>query len=334
MSITTTLRARRHDAAATGPRQVLAGLRTFFDHAPRIERVAYVIGAALCCSGLLHLVVYLVDGGPWQGPMSWRKPATFGVSFGLTLITVTWTTSFLRLGNRTRAWLVGLFSYGCAAEVFGITFQRWRGEESHFNEETAFNDMFNKVVLAGSIGIVIVVSIILTVLSLLPAVTAGLPKGIRLALGAGWLIFLAAIAFGVLMVVTATTILAAPGDDPAAQQAAYSSAGWLKPAHAITMHAILVLPALGWLTTCTPWSPARRFRVLSVATAGYTLLAIVVAAETLQRLAPLAAPLWASILAGTGLGAFAWAGLTTLLAVSRGPASQGLTRADLIDRRR
>jgi hypothetical protein len=328
--VSTTLTARHHEvAAAEGIRLVLAGLRSFWDHGRRSERVAYVIGALLCTSGAFHLGVYAIDGGSWQGPVSWRKPVTFGVSFGLTLITVTWTVSFLRLGDRTRAWLVGLFSYGCAAEVFGITFQRWRGEESHFNEETAFNDLFNKTVLAGSISIVVLVSIVLTVLSLIPATTAGLPAGIRLALGAGWLIFLAAMAFGVLMVVTATNILAAPGDDPAAQQAAYSSAGWLKPAHAITMHAVLLLPALAWLTSCAPWSPARRFRALAIATAGYTLLAIAVVAVTLLRLTPLAPPAWAAAPAMIGLAAFAAAGLQTLTAVLRGPASPGLTR-DLI----
>ena len=36
----------------------------------------------LIFSGLLHLVVFAVDGGPWNGPLSWRKPVTFGPPSG------------------------------------------------------------------------------------------------------------------------------------------------------------------------------------------------------------------------------------------------------------
>jgi len=51
-----------------------------------IERACYLIGAVLLASGIFHLGVFAVRGGPFDGPVSWRKPATFGLSFGLTLI--------------------------------------------------------------------------------------------------------------------------------------------------------------------------------------------------------------------------------------------------------
>jgi hypothetical protein len=44
-------------------------------------------------SGLVHLGVLVVAGGSWQGPLSWRKPMTFGLSFELTLITISWVSS-------------------------------------------------------------------------------------------------------------------------------------------------------------------------------------------------------------------------------------------------
>ena len=56
----------------------------------------YACGALLVASGLFHAMVYLVDGGGWEGPLSWRKPIVFGLSFGLTVLTVTWFMSFLR----------------------------------------------------------------------------------------------------------------------------------------------------------------------------------------------------------------------------------------------
>jgi hypothetical protein len=82
-----------------------------------VERACYVVGAVLMASGLVHLGVLVVTGGSWQGPLSWRKPTTFGVSFGLTLITIAWVASYIRLGRRTRNWLLGLFAGACVLEV-------------------------------------------------------------------------------------------------------------------------------------------------------------------------------------------------------------------------
>jgi hypothetical protein len=42
-------------------------------------RAWYSIAGLLVLSGLFHLLVYAVDGGPWEGPVSWRKPVTFGL---------------------------------------------------------------------------------------------------------------------------------------------------------------------------------------------------------------------------------------------------------------
>jgi len=43
-----------------------------------------VIGLLLVASGMAHLVVWAVLGGPWEGPVTWRKPILFGISGGLT----------------------------------------------------------------------------------------------------------------------------------------------------------------------------------------------------------------------------------------------------------
>src|SRR3569833_2274587 len=83
---------------------------SFWSRGRRVERVCYAIGAALLASGLFHLLVFAIDGGPWEGPVSWRKPTTFGLSFGLTLITIAWVTSFLTLGARARTALLSVFA--------------------------------------------------------------------------------------------------------------------------------------------------------------------------------------------------------------------------------
>jgi hypothetical protein len=59
-----------------------ARLRGYWSDATSYQRFLYGVGVFLVASGLFHLTVFLVDGGPWAGPISWRKPATFGLSFG------------------------------------------------------------------------------------------------------------------------------------------------------------------------------------------------------------------------------------------------------------
>src|SRR6059058_736455 len=105
----------------------------------RLERLCHATGVLLVLSGLAHLVVFAVDGGPWDGPVSWRKPVTFGVSFGVTLIAVAWVTSYLRVGPRLRALLLAVFAADCVVEVGGITLQAWRGVPSHLDMETPFD---------------------------------------------------------------------------------------------------------------------------------------------------------------------------------------------------
>lgn len=68
------------------------------------DRRLYALSGLLVASGLVHLVVWLVLGGAWSGPVSGRKPFTFGLAFGVILATITWVTRYLT--SRFRAgWL-------------------------------------------------------------------------------------------------------------------------------------------------------------------------------------------------------------------------------------
>src|SRR2546427_10330896 len=92
-------------------------LRRSWVDGQRVERVAYVAAAVLFTSGLVHLITLLISGGTWLGPLSMRKPTTFGLSFGLTLASVTWATSFLHLSRRARAIVLGAFTATRVVEV-------------------------------------------------------------------------------------------------------------------------------------------------------------------------------------------------------------------------
>jgi hypothetical protein len=60
-----------------------------------------------------------VDGwprhsGPWQGPVSWRKPVVFGLSFGTTILTLGWLLTFFGIRKAT-GWVL-LSVLGIASE--------------------------------------------------------------------------------------------------------------------------------------------------------------------------------------------------------------------------
>ena len=234
-----------------------------------MERIGYLIGAVLLASGLIHLGILTASGASGMGPLSLRKPATFGLSFGLTLLTITWVSSFLRLGDRARTVLLTVFAGTCVLETALISLQAWRGVPSHFNVETAPDAFVTQMLAADGVTLVAIIAA-LTFISFraTPATPAGMCAAIRI----GFVILLSAMATGALMIANGMRLVFA--GDP---QAAYLTGGSLKPTHAVTMHVILVLPALAWLLSLTDWSEQRQRRVVVVAAAGYALLAGAVA---------------------------------------------------------
>ncbi|MFL5993241.1 MAG: hypothetical protein ACJ736_02745 [Streptomyces sp.] len=232
----------------------------------RLERLCHATGVLLVLSGLAHLVVFAVDGGPWDGPVSWRKPVTFGVSFGVTLIAVAWVTSYLRVGPRLRALLLAVFAADCVVEVGGITLQAWRGVPSHLDMETPFDTAVSMTLAVGG-GILVVLLTVFAVVSFRHRPSG--PAGMDLAVRSGFAILLVALASGAAMIARGV-VLTRTGH----QEAAYHSTAPLKPLHGVSLHAVLVLPALVWLLSRTPWSEPLRRRILYAAIGSYVAAVI------------------------------------------------------------
>jgi hypothetical protein len=248
--------AARQTGTAAGSRSRTPG------HPLRMpERMCYPTGAVLALSGLAHLLVFAVDGGPWDGPVSWRKPITFGLSFGLTLAAVTWVTSYLTVAARLRTVLLTVFAADCVVEVAGITLQAWRHVPSHLNTETPFDTMVAMTLAVGG-GILVVV---------LSAFAAAAfrhrpdgPVGMALAVRSGFAIMIVALLSGAVMIARGVA-LSRTGH----QQAAYHSTAPLKPLHGVSLHAVLVLPALAWSLSRTAWRDATKQRIVRAAVGGY-----------------------------------------------------------------
>ena len=230
-----------------------------------IDRAAYTVGGLLVLSGLVHLTVLLMSGGSWQGPVSLRKPTTFGLSFGLTLINVTLIASFVSLSDRTRTLLVGVFAAACVLETFLVSMQAWRGVPSHFNMETPFDAAVAQTLAVGGFALVAVI-VALTVFAFRSRTP--LPPGLLQAIRAGLVALIGAQVAGAVMIATGVRLVV--GGNPGL---AYASGGWLKPVHAVLMHGILVLPLLAWAISKTEWDERTQARAVR---AGMIVYAVVV----------------------------------------------------------
>jgi hypothetical protein len=237
------------------------------------ERWLYVVAALLVASGLLHLGVFVLDDRPWHGPLSWRKPATFGLSFGLTLATVAWVTSYLRMPVRLRGVLLAVFAADCVVEVGGITLQAWRHQPSHLNTSTvanaavAYTLAVGGAVLVGVLGAFAVVA--------LRGRVEGPPSTV-LAVRAGFGLLLAGLASGAAMIAVGTTAMRT-----GTAEHAYAVTGFLKGFHGVTLHAVLVLPALAWWLRRRLPDERRRHRIVAAAVGAYVAAAVVVLAMNL-----------------------------------------------------
>lgn len=263
----------------------------------------YLCAALLVLGGVFHGLVYLVDGGGWEGPLSWRKPTVFGLSFGITLATLTWVVGFLR-PSRWAGWtVVGILGVASCAEVFLISMQTWRGVPSHFNESTPFNaGVFS--LMGMLVTIIAVMTVLITVWSF---VRLDAPASLRLAIRLGLVLMLVSQAVGVQMIVEGGNT--------------FGSAGALKVPHAFTLHAAQLLPALALVVLASQLTERRRSEIVGLGALGYAVIIASTMVQTYAGEAPLDLTLASSALAATGLVLLAASALLALrgLATRSGP---------------
>ncbi len=251
-------------------------LEKFWHRADAAERRGYLVAALLLVSGLIHLAVLVISGGSWQGPLSFRKPATFGLSFGITLFTIVWVSRFLKLGTRARSVLLTGFTAASVLETALVSLQTWRGVPSHFNVETGF-DAWVARGLAGGGGALVAMIVVLTVAAFRS--NSEVPISMRIAIRTGFIALCGAMAVGATMIGRGMVLVFSGNPE-----AAYWTGGALKPMHAVMMHGVLVLPALAWLLSFARWSEPRRAKVLLAASCAYVLVIAIVAFRNLVGL--------------------------------------------------
>jgi len=241
---------------------------TPWHHDPRATWLVR-LGLVLVASGLVHTGIWAVRGGPWEGPVAWRKPILFGISGGLTCLSLGWVWSALpdRRGDRP---LAAATAWALLVEVLLIDVQCWRGVASHFNRATPL-DSFLYDAMGGLIAAVSLVILDLTVRLFRGPVR--LAADMRRAASAGMVFLVVSCGLGVWVGVVGDLRMAA-GLEPDR----VGAAGVPKFPHGAALHAIQWLPAIAWAAARAGLPPVARMRlvtVTSVATAGLLAFALV-----------------------------------------------------------
>jgi hypothetical protein len=272
------------------------------------QRLGYLVGGALILVGLGHLVAWLLVGGAWAGPVSFRKPTTFGISFGLTTLTLAWIAGHLRISDRTGWLLLVPLAAADTFEVVWVSVQRWRGVASHFNFDTPLD---SSLFVLGGVAIAVAATAIL-VLTVLAFTVMEAPPSMALAIRAGLLILLAAQGVGGWMIQHG---VGPAGDGVREGLTTFGAAGVMKVPHAVGIHAIQVLPALAWLLSFAALPERRRLGLVRMAVLGYVALLAVSLLQVATGVAPYDVGVVAAALYLVGVALLGAAFVAALLAL-------------------
>ncbi|MCH7962564.1 MAG: hypothetical protein IH852_01350 [Bacteroidetes bacterium] len=269
-------------------RVMLMSLRGYWTQAENYQKFVYIISALLIASGVFHMGIFLLVDEPWAGPVSWRKPIVFGFSFGITNLILAWIMTFLPR-HRVSSWLLmGTLGIASLVEVFLITMQKWRGVPSHFNNETPFDQaVFGGMgIMIAFVGLVIVVLMLWSFFSL--KTTPSMAWAIRI----GLILLVFGQVFGILLIVNGVQTT------NYATASIFSEPGQLKVPHAVSLHALQLLPVLAWLLLFTNWPESRRTKAVVLAAAGYVGIVVLSALQTFSGLSHIDLNLLTALLLG------------------------------------
>jgi hypothetical protein len=221
------------------------------------------IGVVLVASGVAHLVVWALVGGPWEGPITWRKPILFGISGGLTAISLGWAWSQLPM-RRGDVWLAAATAWALLIEVMLIDLQRWRGVASHFNRQTRLDSLLYDVMG----GLILFVTVVIADLTIrIVRQRTAIAADMLLAARAGLVFLMASCLLGIWASVHGD-MRAAAGLPPET----FGAAGVMKFPHGVAMHAIQWLPLLAWSARRAGLGETMRWRLVAATTLGTGLM--------------------------------------------------------------
>jgi hypothetical protein len=204
----------------------------------------------------------------------WIKPIKFALSITFYVWTVAWLLGYLRL----RGWAKGIISWGISVsmltEIACITAQAVRGTTSHYNVNTALD-----AAIFAIMGAMIAINSVLALVLLILFFTArcALPRPYLWSIRSGFAVFLAASAVGGVMVAHGAHSVGVKDGGPGLPIMNWSTSGGdLRAAHFLGLHALQVLPIVGFLVgRHKSWAVSRKTAYVLVLSGAYALLVAV-----------------------------------------------------------
>ena len=222
------------------------------------------------------LLAFFLDSRTVLGANTWIKPMKFSLSVGIYIWTVAWFIGYLQ---RKPRWATALIRWGVTlsmlVEMGCLFYQAGRGIPSHFNTTTDLDSM-----IFATMGIMIAINMVLMFillvlffvrrLSLAPVYLWSIRLGILVFFLGSWI--------GSVMIGQMSHSVGVADGGPGLPLLGWSTEGGdLRIAHGLGLHALQMIPLLGYALTLLPVSfrNGGRMAILSGGTllyAGATVL--------------------------------------------------------------
>jgi hypothetical protein len=232
-----------------------------------------ILGGAMIITFVATLVGIFVDHRVITGAPVWLKPAKFAISISIYCFTFIWLLGFVENRPRLVRLVASVTVASFTAEMIVIITQAARGTTSHFNVTTPLNS-FLWFTMGGFIVLVWTMNLLLAIMLLLQrlpnqAFAWSLRLGVLISsVGMAAAFFMvtptpeqtAAMASGYRPHIVGAHSIGVADGGPGLPVLGWSTVGGdLRAAHFVGLHALQILPFLGWLLT-------RRKGVLALLT--------------------------------------------------------------------
>lgn len=216
--------------------------KTWYTELSRRNGLLAKSGAFCLLLGVFLLFLPLVDPRELLGQSVWMKPAKFFLSISVFFWTMAWIMDEIKnppwvMKISWAIWTLMLI------ELIIITYQASQGKISHFNNDTPLDGaLFGLMGLAITVNSLVVIWVLIKLWGL-----KHLPKGYLWGLRLGLLIFLIAGYQGFLMVSLHQHTVGAPDGQEGIPLLGWAlNYGDLRIFHFLGIHALQILPLLGW----------------------------------------------------------------------------------------
>jgi hypothetical protein len=257
--------------------------RVFFHELYRRSKVLAITGWIHLALLAGMLVVSPFDSRLVMGINPWIKPIKFAISITIYVWTVAWLLEYLRL----RSWTQRIISWGISismlAEIACITAQAARGTTSHYNVNTPLDAAIFSI-MGSMIALNSVLALVLLILFFIGRYDEPPPYlwGIR----SGLVIFLAASAIGGVMIAHGSHSVGVKDGGPGLPIVNWSTSGGdLRAAHFLGLHALQVLPIVGFLIgRHKRWAVRQKTAYVLALSGAYALLIAVLYFQAIHGL--------------------------------------------------